>query len=64
MNSTPAFSNACFTDSRVLKLLAGTPSKDSSLIIEAKLTPECSAKSFLDQLNIPLAARIWALVII
>jgi hypothetical protein len=60
----PAFSNANFMASKVLKLLDGTPSNDSKRIIEAKLSPEYWAKSFLDQPNIPLAARICALVII
>ena len=63
-NSTPAFSNVSFIFVSVLKLLEGTPSNDSNRIIELKLSPECSAKSFLDQSSIPLAARIWALVII
>ena len=49
--------------SRVLMFALGTPSADSSLIIEEKLRPDSAAKSERDQSNNALAARIWVLVI-
>ena len=62
-NSMPAFSNASLIASSVLNWAPGTPSADSSLCIEEKPTPDFSDKSDLVQSSIPLAARIWALVI-
>ena len=63
INSMPAFSNASLIASSVLNWAPGTPSADSSLCIEEKPTPDFSDKSDLVQSSIPLAARIWALVI-